>query len=88
MHNNWQQKIDDRERAEGKEPSEIIAVDVVKHITLNCFIALVFVRGEKRFFLCFVFHFFHHHQSIFYRSLFFAVCVTPVEQVNKGKYNT
>lgn len=38
-------------QGEKKEPSKIIAVDVVKHITLNCFIALVrsalFVQDKK-----------------------------------------
>jgi hypothetical protein len=32
-----------------KEPSEIIAVDVVKHIALNCFIAVFYVRARMLF---------------------------------------
>jgi len=33
-----------------KEPSEIIAVDVVKHIALNCFIAVFYVRARMLFY--------------------------------------
>lgn len=32
-----------------KEPSEVIAVDVVKHIALNCFIAVFYVRARMLF---------------------------------------
>lgn len=44
---NWQGEKKSRRE---KEPSEVIAVDVVKHIALNCFIAVFYVRARMLFY--------------------------------------